>query len=107
MMTSYYFKGEVLEIIKITRWFGYDDFVAAIISPSLYISDFGLTYKIVTGFAPYNDISHDRELARKICIGLRPKIPFCIPKLITRLFMRCWDARVPYRPTFEELKKDL
>ncbi|RHZ83567.1 hypothetical protein Glove_91g94 [Diversispora epigaea] len=77
------------------------------ISPSLYISDFGLTpevlsgeeytkaadiysfdiiaYEMVTVFEPY----YDRELARKICNGLRPKIPFCTPKLITRLIMRC------------------
>ncbi|RHZ51639.1 hypothetical protein Glove_476g54 [Diversispora epigaea] len=43
----------------------------------------------------------------KICNGLRPKIPFHIPKLITRMIMRCWDARVTHRPTFEDLKDEL
>ncbi|RHZ79146.1 hypothetical protein Glove_151g58 [Diversispora epigaea] len=72
------------------------------------VYSFGIiAYEIVTGFAPYYDIPHDRELARKICNGLRPKIPFHIPKLITSLIMRCWDARIAQRPTFEELNEEL
>ncbi|RHZ47389.1 hypothetical protein Glove_583g7 [Diversispora epigaea] len=72
------------------------------------VYSFGIiAYEIVTGLAPYYDIPHDRDLARKICNGLRPKIPFHIPKLITKLVMRCWDARVIHRPTFEELSKEL
>ena len=43
----------------------------------------------------------------KICNGLRPKIPFYTPKLITRTIMRCWDARVTHRPTFKELEDEL
>ncbi|RHZ88648.1 hypothetical protein Glove_21g64 [Diversispora epigaea] len=94
---------------------------------SLYTSDFGLkvlcgeeytkaadvysfgivVYEFITGFAPYYDVPHDRDLARQICNGLRPKIPFHTPKLITRIIMRCWDARVTHRPTFEELHKEL
>ncbi|RHZ50312.1 hypothetical protein Glove_501g1 [Diversispora epigaea] len=49
------------------------------------------TYELATGFAPYYDIPHDKNL---ICNELRPKITFHIPKLITKLIMRCWDARV-------------
>ncbi|RHZ82405.1 hypothetical protein Glove_109g41 [Diversispora epigaea] len=45
------------------------------------------------------------DLAMKICNGLRPKIPFHVPKLITRIIMCCWDARVTHRPTFKELYK--
>ncbi|RHZ46365.1 hypothetical protein Glove_624g28 [Diversispora epigaea] len=72
------------------------------------VYSFGIiAYEIVTGFAPYYDIPHDRDLARQICNGLRPKIPFHIPKLITSLIMRCWDARVVHRPTFKELRKEL
>ncbi|RHZ67407.1 hypothetical protein Glove_301g20 [Diversispora epigaea] len=68
------------------------------------VYSFGIVaYEIITGFAPYHDIPHDIDLARQICNGLRPKIPFHIPKLITRLIMRCWDAQVTHRPTFEEL----
>ncbi|RHZ76138.1 hypothetical protein Glove_203g45 [Diversispora epigaea] len=43
----------------------------------------------------------------KICNGLRPKIPFHTPKSITRMIMRCWDARVTYRSTFVELYNEL
>ena len=50
---------------------------------------------------------HDKILAMKICNGLRPKIPFHTPKLVTRTIMRCWDARVTHRPTFEELYDEL
>ncbi|RHZ77208.1 hypothetical protein Glove_184g88 [Diversispora epigaea] len=72
------------------------------------VYSFGIiAYEIVTGFPPYPDIPHDKDLAMKICNGLRPKIPFHIPKLITRIIMRCWNARVPHRPTFEELYHEL
>ncbi|RHZ64827.1 hypothetical protein Glove_320g138 [Diversispora epigaea] len=72
------------------------------------VYSFGIVaYEIVTGFAPYYDIPHDTNLARKICDGLRPKIPFHIPNLITSLIMRCWNARVTHRPTFEELYDEL
>ncbi|RHZ74061.1 hypothetical protein Glove_227g158 [Diversispora epigaea] len=72
------------------------------------VYSFGIiAYEIVTGFPPYPDIPHDKDLAMKICNGLRPKIPFHIPKLITRIIMRCWDARVTNRPTFNELYNEL
>ncbi|RHZ77776.1 hypothetical protein Glove_173g61 [Diversispora epigaea] len=93
---------------------------------TIYISDFGLiligeeytkpadvysfafvAYEIITGIPPYHDLSHDKDLALKICNGFRPKIPFHTPKLISRIIMRCWDARITYRPTFEELEKEL
>ncbi|RHZ80101.1 hypothetical protein Glove_139g328 [Diversispora epigaea] len=72
------------------------------------VYSFGIiVYEMITGFPPYPDIPHDEDLAIKICNGLRPKIPFHTPKLITRMIMRCWDARVKHRPTFEELWKEL
>ncbi|RHZ88671.1 hypothetical protein Glove_21g215 [Diversispora epigaea] len=72
------------------------------------VYSFGIiAYEMVTGFPPYPDISHDYDLAMKICNGLRPKIPFHTPKLITRMIMRCWDARVTNRPTFKELFREL
>ncbi|RHZ44894.1 hypothetical protein Glove_707g70 [Diversispora epigaea] len=72
------------------------------------VYSFGIiAYELITGFAPYYDVPHDRELARKICNGLRPKIPFHTPKLITEIIMRSWDARITHRPTFEELNEKL
>ncbi|RHZ87080.1 hypothetical protein Glove_40g99 [Diversispora epigaea] len=72
------------------------------------VYSFGIiAYEMVTGFPPYPDIPHDNDLAMKICNGLRPKIPFHTPKLITRMIMRCWDARVTHRPTFDELYDEL
>ncbi|RHZ80036.1 hypothetical protein Glove_139g96 [Diversispora epigaea] len=72
------------------------------------VYSFGIiAYEIITGLLPYPDIPHDEDLAIKICNGLRPKIPFHIPKLVTRMIMKCWDARVTHRPTFEQLFDDL
>ncbi|RHZ80146.1 hypothetical protein Glove_139g19 [Diversispora epigaea] len=72
------------------------------------VYSFGIiAYEMVSGFPPYPDMPHDKDLAMKICNGLRPKIPFHTPKLITRMIMRCWDARVTHRPTFEELHAEL
>ncbi|RHZ64797.1 hypothetical protein Glove_320g46 [Diversispora epigaea] len=72
------------------------------------VYSFGIiAYEIITGFPPYPNMPHDKDLAMKICNGLRPKIPFHTPKLITRMIMRCWDARVTHRPTFQELNIEL
>ncbi|GBB92183.1 hypothetical protein RclHR1_01980008 [Rhizophagus clarus] len=52
---------------------------------------------------PFNDIPHDEFLVIKICIGFRPKISEDIPKLLTNLIIRCWDAEIKNRPTTKEL----
>ncbi|RHZ74580.1 hypothetical protein Glove_220g39 [Diversispora epigaea] len=62
-----------------------------------------VAYEIITGLPPYHNVSHDNDLALKICNGFRPKIPIHTPKLITQIIMRCWDARITHRPNFEEL----
>ncbi|RHZ43513.1 hypothetical protein Glove_1033g32 [Diversispora epigaea] len=56
------------------------------------------------GLSSISDISHDKDLAMKICNELRPKIQFHTLKLITRMIMRCWDA---HRPIFKELHDEL
>ncbi|RHZ83987.1 hypothetical protein Glove_86g17 [Diversispora epigaea] len=66
-----------------------------------------IAYEMITGFPPYPDIPHDEDLAMKICNGLRPKISFHTSKLITRMIMRCWSARITHRPTFKELEDEL
>ncbi|RHZ55129.1 hypothetical protein Glove_420g118 [Diversispora epigaea] len=66
-----------------------------------------VAYEIITGIPPYHDVSHDKELAFKICNGFRPKIPFHTPKLITQIIMRCWDAHFTHRPCFYELFEEL
>ncbi|RHZ49231.1 hypothetical protein Glove_527g15 [Diversispora epigaea] len=72
------------------------------------VYSFGIiAYEMITGFPPYPNIPHDEDLAIKICNGLRPKIPFHTPKLITRIIMRCWDARVTHRPSLRELWNEL
>ncbi|RHZ48426.1 hypothetical protein Glove_551g22 [Diversispora epigaea] len=65
-----------------------------------------VAYEIITGIPLYHDVSHDKDLAFKICNGFRPKIPFYTPKLITQIIMRCWDTRTTFRPTFEKLFKE-
>jgi serine/threonine protein kinase len=52
---------------------------------------------------PFNDIPHDHILAVKICEGLRPKIPEDVPKFLTDLIIKCWDAKAENRPTAKEL----
>ncbi|RHZ77773.1 hypothetical protein Glove_173g62 [Diversispora epigaea] len=55
----------------------------------MYVYSFGIiAYEIVTGFPPYPDMPHNKNLALKICNGLRLKIPFHTPKLISRTIMR-------------------
>ncbi|RHZ83340.1 hypothetical protein Glove_97g102 [Diversispora epigaea] len=62
-----------------------------------------VVYELITGLPPYHDVPHDKYLAFKICKGFRPKIPLRTPKLITKMIMQCWDARITHRPTFDEL----
>ncbi|POG70338.1 kinase-like domain-containing protein [Rhizophagus irregularis DAOM 181602=DAOM 197198] len=56
---------------------------------------------------PYGDISHDEFLAVKICKGQRPKISEDVPKLLTDLIFKCWDAEIENRPTAKELYQKL
>ncbi|POG69191.1 kinase-like domain-containing protein [Rhizophagus irregularis DAOM 181602=DAOM 197198] len=52
---------------------------------------------------PFNDIPHNEFLAIKICKGIRPTIYKDIPKLLTDLIIKCWDAEIKNRPTTKEL----
>jgi serine/threonine protein kinase len=67
------------------------------------IYSFGIImYEMISGLPPYYDISHDRNLAIKICQGLRPRFNVKVPQLIVRLIKRCLDANSLNRPTASE-----
>src|SRR6266542_6059544 len=64
------------------------------------IYSFGI---IMYELPPYHDVSHDKNLAIKICLGLRPRFNFKVPQLIVHLIKRCLDANPLNRPAAEEL----
>ncbi|RGB35482.1 kinase-like domain-containing protein [Rhizophagus diaphanus] len=63
------------------------------------IYSFGIImYEVISGLPPYHDISHDENLAIKICRGLRPRFNIKVPQLIVHLIKRCLDANPLNRP---------
>ncbi len=38
-----------------------------------------IMYEVISGLPPYHDVSHDKNLAIKICEGLRPKFNIKVP----------------------------
>ncbi|POG82143.1 kinase-like domain-containing protein [Rhizophagus irregularis DAOM 181602=DAOM 197198] len=72
------------------------------------IYSFGIImYEMISGLPPYHDLSHDNNLAIKICQGYRPKFNIKVPQLIVHLIKRCLDANPLNRPTATEIKKIL
>ncbi|RHZ55122.1 hypothetical protein Glove_420g80 [Diversispora epigaea] len=67
----------------------------------------GNILKYDLGSNPGISIDFGLNLAFNICNGFRPKISFHTLKLITQIIMRCWDARITHRPTFDELWREL
>ncbi|RIA94784.1 kinase-like domain-containing protein, partial [Glomus cerebriforme] len=64
------------------------------------IYSFGIImYEIISGLPPYHNVSHDINLAIKICQGLRPRFNIKVPQLIVHLIKRCLDANPLNRPT--------
>ncbi|RGB30445.1 hypothetical protein C1646_711281, partial [Rhizophagus diaphanus] len=56
-------------------------------------------YEVISGLPPYHDVNHDKNLAIKICQGLRPRFSnFKVPQLIVNLVKRCLDANPINRP---------
>src|SRR6266496_2930539 len=62
-----------------------------------------IMYKVISGLSPYHDVSHDKNLAIKICLGLRPRFNIKVPQSIMHLIKRCLDANPLNRPTAKEL----
>jgi serine/threonine protein kinase len=72
------------------------------------IYSFGIImYEVISGLPPYYDVSHDINLAKKICEGHRPRFNIKVPKLIVHLIKKCLDANPLNRPNAEEIKKTL
>jgi serine/threonine protein kinase len=72
------------------------------------IYSFGvIMYEVISGLPPYFNVSHDNNLAIKICLGLRPRFNIKVPQVIVHLIKRCLDANPLHRPKAEEIKKTL
>ncbi|EXX50811.1 Cdc15p [Rhizophagus irregularis DAOM 197198w] len=73
------------------------------------IYSFGIVmYEIISGLPPYHNLSHDENLAMRICLGLRPRFNnIKVPQLIVHLIKRCLDANPLNRPTTDEIEKIL
>jgi serine/threonine protein kinase len=72
------------------------------------IYSFGIImYEVISGLPPYHNISHDNNLAIKICKGLRPRFNIKVPQLIVRLIKECLDANPLNRPKAEKIKETL
>ncbi|RIA93044.1 kinase-like domain-containing protein [Glomus cerebriforme] len=69
------------------------------------IYSFGIImYETISGLPPYHDISHDKNLALKICQGLRPTFNIKVPQLIVHLIKSCLDANPLNRPSALEVR---
>ena len=72
------------------------------------VYSFGIImYEVISGLPPYHDVSHDKCLALKICLGLRPRFNIKVPKLVVHLIKRCLDANPLIRPTAVEVSNIL
>ncbi|GBB99197.1 hypothetical protein RclHR1_34410002 [Rhizophagus clarus] len=72
------------------------------------IYSFGIImYEVISGLPPYHDVSHDYNLAIKICKGLRPRFNIKVPQLVVQLIKRCLDADPLNRPKAEKIKETL
>jgi serine/threonine protein kinase len=72
------------------------------------IYSFGIImYELISGLPPYHDVSHNKNLAIKICQGLRPRFKIKVPQLIVHLIKRCLDANPLDRPTANEIEEIL
>ncbi len=68
------------------------------------VYSFGIImYEAFSGLPPYHDVSHDKNLAMKICLGFRPRFNIKVPQLIVHLIKRCLDANPLNRPTAKEV----
>lgn len=88
--TPIYMSPEVLQEMKYT--------------PACDVYAFSLiTYEILSGQKPFNDLNFS-QLALKVGIkGFRPKLNKSIPKSFRNLLEMCWDQKPECRPTMNEV----
>ena len=68
------------------------------------IYSFGVLMSVIsTGQQPFYNIANDRNLAFKICEGVRPGFSMNTPKFYIELAYKCMDANPDKRPTAEKL----
>jgi len=72
------------------------------------VYSFGIImYEVICGLPPYHEVSHDENLAMKICLGFRPRFNTKASQLIVQLIKRCLDENPLNRPTAEEISNIL
>src|SRR5437764_4497325 len=68
------------------------------------IYSFGVLMSVIsTGQQPFYNIAHDRDLAFKICEGVRPSFSINTPKFYIELAYKFMDANPDNRPTAKEI----
>ncbi|EXX54727.1 Cdc15p [Rhizophagus irregularis DAOM 197198w] len=66
-----------------------------------------IMYELISGLPPYHDMSHNNNLAIKICQGLRPRFNIKVPQSIVYLIKRCLDANPSNRPIAKTINEIL
>ena len=70
------------------------------------IYSFGVLMSVIsTGQQPFYNVAHDRNLAFKICEGVRPGFSINTPKFYIELAYKCMNVNTDNRPTTEEIHK--
>ncbi|GBC06337.1 hypothetical protein RclHR1_06780001 [Rhizophagus clarus] len=62
-----------------------------------------IMWEFTSGIPPFNNRSHDFQLALSICKGERPEIIEEIPQYYIDLMKKCWDDNPLKRPTSSEI----
>jgi TPR repeat protein len=87
---------------------------AQFMAPELYLDEpydfkvdvyaFGIMmFMVITGLDPFQDITNQVILARKVMNGERPTIPDWVGDSLRELITRCWHTSPDQRPHFNEI----
>ncbi|KAG9287121.1 hypothetical protein G9A89_001015 [Geosiphon pyriformis] len=64
-------------------------------------------YELYTGRVPFCERAFDNYLALDICKGVRPTLPYHIPKCLAEIITQCWDPDPTNRPNAKDLNKSV